>query len=86
MPPKPIRILLACLLALSAIGAWATDLVLNVPLRLESLPRGIARAKMVCQIYPDATQSLSLGSGMAIEPIDFRNGTLVTNTPVSGST
>jgi len=82
MPPKSTRILLACLLALTAVGAWATDLVLNVPLRLKGLPRGIARAKVVCQIYPDATQSLSLGSGMVIEPIDFRSGTLVTNTRV----
>jgi len=80
--PKSTRILLAFLLALPAVGAWATDLVLNVPLRLESLPRGIARAKVVCQIYPDATQSLSLGSGMVVEPIDFRSGSLVTNASV----
>jgi hypothetical protein len=82
MPTKFTHTLLAGLLALPALEASATDLVLSVPLKLEGLPRGVARAKVACQVYANDTQSLGLGNGTAVEPIDFRSGSLLTNATV----
>jgi hypothetical protein len=76
--PKLPSAALACVL-LAPAPASAADYVFQVPVELERMPRGIARAQVECAVYPDEALSHPLGSGTASHPVDFRTGGLRRN-------
>ncbi|MGD2084317.1 MAG: hypothetical protein PVF91_15250 [Chromatiales bacterium] len=71
----PATAALAFALTVPAVASGA-DYAFHVPVRLEQMARGVARAQVECEVYADETRSFPLGSGSAFQPVDFRSGGL----------
>jgi hypothetical protein len=61
------------------VAAAAADYVFSVPVELEQMPRGVARAQVQCEVFGDRTGGPPLGSGSTSHPLDFRTGALQRN-------
>ena len=66
----------ALLLSLLSSPAAAADFLFQVPVKLEKIPKGIAQAKIMCDVFTYRDNTNPIASGYTIRPINLRNGNL----------
>lgn len=71
------------LLSLVSIPAAAADFLFQVPVKLEKIPKGIAQAKIKCDVFTYRDNSTPVATGYTIRPINLRNGNLHQEVDVS---
>ena len=68
--------LVAGFTVLNGTQVLAADFLFQVPVKLEKIPKGIAQAKIHCDVFSYRDNINPIASGYTIRPIDSHGGTL----------
>ena len=64
------------LLFLVSLNAYSGDLLFQVPVKLDSIPKGIPQAKVLCEVFTVNDDRHPVATGYTIKPLNYGRGDL----------